>query len=244
MQKGQETESIGKATIHPGNVDTYAYHIAMVGVVYFIAYLFTDWLAGIMTSLSPMAGDMTWGFLFFFGLCTALVVKKGMTIIKIDHLIDSDIQRSITSVSIDYLVVTTLMAIQLAIVWTFIVPIVILCVLGGVFTTFIFVYFGRRLDSYNMERSALIYGTVTGTASCGLLLLRIIDPKFKTPVILEFAIVNFLFMLFAMPLMILINAPLGASPISVGMVTLIVGVALLAVLVLMKISKFWGAAKA
>jgi len=53
-----------------------------------------------------------------------------------------------------------------------------------------------------------IYGTVTGTVSCGLLLLRIADPEFQTPVALEIAIMN----VFVVPIVggctVLVNGPL------------------------------------
>ena len=60
----------------------------------------------------------------------------------------------------------------------------------GVLTTLAVVYLGKRLWSYNLERTAAIYGSVTGTVSCGLLLLRIVDPEFKTPVAIDIALMN------------------------------------------------------
>ena len=53
-----------------------------------------------------------------------------------------------------------------------------------------------------------IYGVVTGTVSCGLLLLRIVDPDFKTPVAYEHAVMN----VFSLPVVggctVLVNGPL------------------------------------
>jgi len=70
------------------------------------------------------------------------------------------------------------------------------------------VYVGRRRSAYSLERTAAIFGVVTGTVSCGLLLLRIVDPDFKTPVAYEIAVMN----VFALPVVggctVLVNGPL------------------------------------
>ena len=88
------------------------------------------------------------------------------------------------------------------------------------------IFWGRRLWSYNIERS------VTGTVSSGLLLLRIVDPEFKTPVAVEIGLMN----LFMVPVIlgygILINAPLWwhwSLPLTCGVfcAALLVSLALL-----------------
>ena len=53
-----------------------------------------------------------------------------------------------------------------------------------------------------------IYGTVTGTVSCGLLLLRISDPDFRTPVAFEMALMNVLVLPIVGGCTVLVNAPL------------------------------------
>ena len=83
-----------------------------------------------------------------------------------------------------------------------------MALVNGVFTTILVVYLGRRLSEYRLERTAAIFGVVTGTVSCGLLLLRIVDPDFKTPVAYEIAVMN----VFALPVIggctVLVNGPL------------------------------------
>ena len=53
------------------------------------------------------------------------------------------------------------------------------------------------------------YGTVTGTVSCGLLLLRIVDPDFKTPVTIEIALMNILSIIPIGGCLLLVNAPVS-----------------------------------
>jgi len=167
------------------------------------------------------------------------LVKLMMKRIGAGYLLDEGIQRRITGWSVDYLIVATIMAIQVVVVWKYIVPISVMALSSGVLTAVIVFYFGRRLWSYNLERTVAIYGMVTGTVSSGLLLLRITDPEFKTPVAVELGIVN----LFALPVVmggsILVNAPLWWNW-SVGLTVLVFAFILIAALALLKILKMVG----
>jgi ESS family glutamate:Na+ symporter len=165
-------------------------------------------IAAIGRLLPADVSGMLWGFFFFFGLGVALMVKGVMKRLNIDRLVDAGVQRRITGFSVDYLIVATVAAIQLKIVWDYWLPISMMAMVNGIFTTLLVVYFGRRLSMYSLERTAAIFGVVTGTVSCGLLLLRIVDPDFKTPVAYEIAVMN----VFALPVVggctVLVNGPL------------------------------------
>jgi ESS family glutamate:Na+ symporter len=129
------------------------------------------------------------------------------------------------------------MAIQLPVVWQYILPVSIISILSGVFTTLILVYMGKRLWDYNLERTAALYGTVTGTVSTGLLLLRIADPDFRTPVVMELAIMN----IFSVPLigacLVLVNAPVWWNW-STGLTSLIFLGIMAACLTALRVLKF------
>lgn len=198
-------EPAGCLTLHSGNAETMALQTALVGGVYGATYGIIAMLGRL---LPPDAAKILWGFFFFFGLGMALVVKWAMQRLNLGHLADGGIQRRITGWSVDYLMVATVAAIQLKIVWAYLLPISLISLASAVFTTILVVHFGRRLPAYALERTAAIYGVVTGTVSCGLLLLRIVDPEFKTPVAYELAVMN----VFALPVVggctVLVNGPL------------------------------------
>jgi ESS family glutamate:Na+ symporter len=202
---GKATESAGRLTLHSGNAETLAFQAALVGGVYGLTTLA---VVAIGWFLPADVSRMLWGFFFFFGLGMALMVKWVMTRLNIDRLADAGMQRRITGFSVDYLIVATVAAIQLNIVWDYWLPISMMALVNGVLTTLLVVYFGRRLPAYSLERTAAIFGVVTGTVSCGLLLLRIVDPDFKTPVAYEIAVMN----VFALPVVggctVLVNGPL------------------------------------
>lgn len=198
-------EIAGSLTIHSGNADTLAFHLAMVGFVYTVTYLL---VAGLSAIFAPDVQAILWGFFFFFGLVVALLVKSVISFIGVDHLTDPGIQKRISGMSIDYLTIATVCAIQLAVVWRFAVPIFLTALLVGLATTVLVIFLSTGLDNYRLERAAAIYGTVTGTVSCGLLLVRIADPEFRTPAAYEVGIMN----IFSLPIigvcMALLNAPI------------------------------------
>jgi ESS family glutamate:Na+ symporter len=239
IPQDQKKEVAGRLPFHSGNVDSLAFQTALVGLVYLLAYLFIKYVGLIVPA--DVAAIM-WGFFFIFGLAIALGIRRIMTAMGIEHLIDPGIQRRVTGWSVDFLIVATVTAIQLAIVWQYILPISVISLVSGAATTFVVVYLGKRIWSYNLERTVAVYGTVTGTVSTGLLLLRIADPEFKTPAAIDLALMN----VFSIPsigfYLILVNGPLWWHW-SLGTTLLVFLALMLAALGLIRLLKFWGPPK-
>jgi glutamate:Na+ symporter, ESS family len=94
------------------------------------------------------------------------------------------------------------------------------------------------LWDYNLERTVAIYGTVTGTVSCGLLLLRIADPEFKSPAVIEVAVMNVIMLIPLAPYLLLVNAPVWWDW-SIALTVLVFFGAMVLSLVLLKVLKLW-----
>jgi ESS family glutamate:Na+ symporter len=239
IPKNQITEPAGKLTFHSGNVDSLAFQAALVGFVYTVTYACVKFIGMIVP---PDVASILWGFFFIFGLGIALIVSWVMSKFNIEHLADSGIQRRITGWSVDFLIVSTVMAIKLAVVWKYIVPISVISICIGVLTTFAVVYLGKRIWAYNLERTAAVYGAVTGTVSCGLLLLRIVDPEFKTPVAIDIALMN----VFSIPgiglCLVLVNGPVWWNW-GTGWTVLVFLAVMVVALVMLRIFKLWGSPK-
>jgi glutamate:Na+ symporter, ESS family len=239
ISKGGHTESAGSLTLHSGNIDTLAFQTALLGLVYIFTYGLIKW-AGMF--LPADAARILWGFFFIIGLVTAILIRRLMTHRGWGHLIDPGIQRRVTGWAIDFLIVATVAAIQLAVVWRFILPIGVMGLVNGILTTLLVVYLGRRLSDYHLERTAAVYGAVTGTVSSGLLLLRIADPEFKTPVVIEIAIMNVFSIIPIGICLMLVNGPVWWDW-SVGMTSLVFLGIMTLCLVLLKVFKYLGTAK-
>lgn len=235
VKNEQQQENAGKLVLHTSNIDSLAFQSALVGIVYWVTYLLVKNLGLI---LGADNAKMLWGFFFIIGLATAILTRKFMELLKVDFLIDAGIQRRITGWAVDFLIVSAVSAIKLPAVWKYFAPIISMSLIAGLVTTLTVVFFGRRLESYNLERLLAIYGVVTGTTSTGLLLLRIADPEFKTPAAMELALMN----IFAIPIilccLLLVNAPLQRHW-SIESSLLFFGIVSLTGLVLLRILKLW-----
>ena len=203
LAKNQQPESAGFLRMHSANADTLAFQAALVGLVYILTYGLIRMMG---TFFAPDVAAMLWGFFFFGGLMIALAVRFLMGRLGIDYLVDPGIQRRITGWSIDFLIVCTVMAVQLQVVWQYFWPVTAIALTSGVSTTAAVIFLGKRIWSYNLERLVAVYGTVTGTVSCGLLLLRIVDPDFSTPVAIEIGIVSALMLIPLPGMLVLVNA--------------------------------------
>ena len=236
MPPGKPRESAGSLSFHSGNIDTLAFHSALIGLIYLLTYLVIRALGGI---LPADVASMLWAFFFILGLGLAYSLKGLMKRTGVDYILDPGIQRRITGWSVDFLIVATIMAIKLTIIWQYLLPIGTMSLLGGIITTVVVVFLGNRLWSYNLERTAAVYGAVTGTVSCGLLLLRIVDPEFKTPVSIEIAIMN----VFSIPAIglctVLVNGPIWWQwPL--WLMIIIFGAVMLVAFSLLKVFKLYG----
>lgn len=231
----QEPKPAGALTMHSANIDTLAFQTALVGLVYVVTYGFIRVLGSFF---DPEVASILWGFFFFFGLIFAFITRWLMKKIGVNYLIDTGIQRRITGWSSDFLIVATVMAIQLQIVWIYAIPILAIALTCGVLTTVVVVFLGNRLQDYNLERTAAIYGTVTGTVSCGLLLLRIADPEFKSPAVVEVAVMNVIMLIPLAPYLLLVNAPVWWNW-SIALTVLVFLGAMALSLILLKVLKLW-----
>ena len=205
LPKEEQPESAGFITTHGSNLDCITFHMALVGMVYIMTYFVLLFLSNL---LPPDAGRIVWGFFFLFGLIVAIFLRMVIErTTQFGHLMDPSLQRRITGFSVDYLIVATGCGIQLFIIGKYFVPIIVISAVGGIITTLVVFMLSKRLQDYKLERAVAIYGVVTGTVSCGLMLLRIVDPEFKTPVAREIAFMN----IFSIPIIggltCLLNAP-------------------------------------
>jgi len=184
--KDSEKQIAGIQTTHPANIDSLTFHAALVGVVYVLTYGFLKVLELITP---PDISEMYWGFFFIWGLLIALIVKKIIVMAKAEYLLDAELQGRITGWGVDYLVAAAIAAISLDIILNYAVPILIMSLFAGVITLLWCVYFGPRVwREHSFARTAGIYGMETGTVATGLLLIRIVDPDFRSPAAIDLAL--------------------------------------------------------
>ncbi len=232
------SHSAGKLTTHPANVDTMAIHMAILGLTYGLAYI-VCYLLKTYLFKGPMQA-MAFGFIFFWGLLVAMVVRFVMGKLKIAYLIDDNVQRRVTGTTVDFLIVATMMAVKLTVVLTYIVQLTLVCVVVAILTLIIIMYFGRRIADFSFERMVALFGYCTGTAASGLLLLRIVDPEFKTPVAMEVGLMNLIATFTATHLIFLVGGVPAPTTLSVAALIGVEAATALGCLILLKVFRLWG----
>jgi len=229
----EQREPLGKSTFHSANIETIAAHFAIMGVCYIIALV----LAKII-SFVPVLGSTFAAMLFMWGMFAAYIVKGIMRKLKIDYLINNSFQSRITGFLSDYLVVCAFMAIQIGVIGSWIIPIIVVSVVGTVITFIVSLYFGSRLGSdHDFERVLGVYGTCTGTTPSGVSLIRMVDPKLQTPTGVELGMMN-MAMIFSTPTMIFITFA-GLKIISLPIACVGMFITIFIYMLLLKVFKVW-----
>ena len=171
------------------SVDKLSMQICMVLFVYFLVYLFTNWIQGMelgnfgTNTLKPML----WGFNFLIGTLFGILFKNILRMFKRVKLmsreyINNYMLNRISGFCFDIMIVAGTAAINFEEFGKFLLPFIII-VSAGAIVTFVYVlWISKHLyPNYKYEGFFSMFGMLTGTASNGMILLREIDPKFETP---------------------------------------------------------------
>lgn len=235
LKKEEQTEVMVKDTTCNSNIETLAFHFAMIGLCYILAV----GIGKVLSCLPGFLGSSMQGMMFMNGMYAAYIVKFILKKLKLDFLLENTLQSKITGWTADYLVVCAFMSVSVSIIKAWIAPIIIVTILMTVVTFIVCFYFGQRFGGSNdFERTLGMYGMCTGTVPSGIALVRIIDPDFKTSTSVELGACN-LVMLASTPVYMLILAyasgSLGLAVTLGGLFACIIGY-----LVLLKVCRCWG----
>ena len=171
------------------SIDKLSVQICMVLFVYFLVYLFTNWIQGMelgkfgTNTLKPML----WGFNFLLGTLFAIFFKWVLNRFKKAKLmsreyINNYMLNRISGFCFDIMIVAGTAAINFEELGKFVLPFAIIVTLGSIATFFYVLVISKHLyPDYKYEGFFSMFGMLTGTASNGMILLREIDPKFETP---------------------------------------------------------------
>ena len=171
------------------SIDKLSVQICMVLFVYFLVYLFTNWIQGMelgkfgTNTLKPML----WGFNFLLGTLFGIAFKSILRVFKRQRIIQREyinnyMLNRISGFCFDIMIVAGTAAISFDEFGKFVLPFSIICALGALVTFVYVLWISKHLyPGYEYEGFFSMFGMLTGTASNGMILLREIDPKFETP---------------------------------------------------------------
>ena len=194
------------------SVDKFSLQLALVAVSYALAF-------GIMiffAYLSQWTGvdlfnSVAWGFNFIWGVLTANLVKiivkllYNKKIIKRKYINNYQMDR-ISGFAFDVMIVAGVAAIDINVLSEYAWFIVAVSIVGAIITI-IYVRLMCKLAFKNHQHEFFLvnFGTLTGTASNGMIFLREADPNYETPASDIFIASQLPAMIFVAPLLLLLN---------------------------------------
>ncbi|MBR2384196.1 MAG: hypothetical protein IKA99_01155 [Clostridia bacterium] len=197
------------------SVDKFSIQLGFVAFVYAIAFGFMC-LLGV---ISDFTNSIAWGFNFLWASIAAMLVKavvKGLRKHNLMHreYINNYQMDRISGFAFDLMIVAGVASIEINDIKNYILPIVILSVVGAIIT-FIYIRLVTKhcFKGFEHEMFLMSFGTLTGTASNGVILMKEVDPALKTPTSSLYILSNFPAMVMIAPLLFLLGFA-GKSPVN------------------------------
>ena len=196
-QEIPDNESVDKFTIQSG----------FVAAAYALAFGFMFLLG----KLSNFTNSIAWGFNFLWASLAAMLIKFVVKKLRKKNLmhrvyINNYQMDRISGFAFDLMIVAGVAAIEINDIKNYILPIVILSIVGTIVT---YVYIRKAakecFKGFEHEFFLMSFGTMTGTASNGMILMKEIDPGLKTPTSSLYILSNFPAMVMIAPLLFLLN---------------------------------------
>jgi ESS family glutamate:Na+ symporter len=154
---------------------------------------------------------LIWGFNFIIGTLFALLYKQIFNRLKEVKLMTHSYTNNfmlnrIAGFVFDYMIIASIALINIQVLTNLWLPLLIVTTAGGL-VTFIYLKYIAKIfySKYELEGFLSMYGTMTGTASTGIALLRETDPNFETPASNNLVIGSTGAIAFGFPLLLLLG---------------------------------------
>ena len=189
------------------SVDKFTLQMGFVALSYALAFGFMCLLG----SLSDFTNNIAWGFNFLWTSLTAMAIRAVVKLLRKKQLmhrgyINNYQMDRISGFAFDLMIVAGVAAIEINDIKNYILPVVILSVVGAVITyVYIRMVSKECFKGFEHEFFLMSFGTMTGTASNGMILMKEIDPHLRTPVSSLYVLSNFPAMVMIAPLLFLLN---------------------------------------
>ena len=194
------------------SVDKFTIQMGFVAVVYALSF----GMMCLLGVLSDFTNSIAWGFNFLWAALAAMLVKfvvkhlRKRSFMHRAYINNYQMDR-ISGFAFDLMIVAGVAAIEINDIKNYILPIVVLSVVGTAVTYF----YIRRVaktcfKGFEHEFFLMSFGTMTGTASNGMILMKEIDPGLKTPTASLYILSTFPAMVMIAPLLFLLSFAAGS----------------------------------
>ena len=202
-----QTNPSGNEIPDSESVDKFTLQAGLVALVYALSFGFMC-LLGV---ISDFTNSIAWGFNFLWASLAAMLIKfiikklRKRNVIHRDYVNNYQMDR-ISGFAFDLMIVAGVAAIEINDIKNYILPIIILSVVGALIT-FVYIRLVSKecFKGFEHEFFLMSFGTLTGTASNGMILMKEIDPGLRTPTSSLYIMSNFPAMVMIAPLLLLLS---------------------------------------
>ncbi len=189
------------------SVDKFSLQMGFVALAYALSFGFMCLLG----KLSAFTNSIAWGFNFLWASLAAMLIRFVVKQLRKQNLmhhgyINNYQMDRISGFAFDLMIVAGVAAIEINDIKNYITPVVILSVVGAV-VTYIYIHLVSRacFKGFEHEMFLMCFGTMTGTASNGMILTKEVDPGLRTPTSSLYILSNFPAMVMIAPLLFLLG---------------------------------------
>lgn len=202
-----QTNPNGKEIPDNESVDKFTLQAGFVALAYALSFGFMC-LLGV---LSDFTNSIAWGFNFLWASLAAMLIKfvvkqlRKRDLMHRDYINNYQMDR-ISGFSFDLMIVAGVAAIEINDIKNYILPIAVLSLVGTV-VTYVYIRLVARecFKGFEHEFFLMSFGTLTGTASNGMILMKEIDPGLRTPTSSLYILSNFPAMIMIAPLLFFLS---------------------------------------
>ncbi|MBN8220271.1 MAG: hypothetical protein J0L53_05075 [Spirochaetes bacterium] len=190
-RKAATAEQLGESNEASVNLTSILISLMLIGAAYwfgvFIKGMFEKELLPRIVSPEKLRGFSL--PLFAYTLVGGYAVKLLCKITRSEALIDNNLVLLLADLSLEILIFAGIAIIDVRLLGQSLVPLLSVFALGFVWNVFCHFYLRPKIlpVPYSFELGLINFGMLNGTAATGLMLLKMVDPKFKTPAARVFA---------------------------------------------------------
>lgn len=163
----------GTLTVSSISIDPFAFHLALILVPSVLGYYLSKWAKEILPQLTIPA--------FCLSLLVAFVVQHFLVKTNTIRFVDRSTISRISGTCTDFLIVAGTASIKLSLLVEYAVPLALLFAFGFLVNWLWFLYIGAHSSPHDwFERNMMVWGHASGVVATGILLLRVVDPDFKS----------------------------------------------------------------
>lgn len=224
IDEEKDRPSIGRATTNPSAIEPMALHVGIIALTVLIAYLVNGWI----TDLFPSVSIPLFAMSFVIGILGMVLMR----LLKKPNYLDKDTVNTVSGAATDYLIAFGIASIVPAAIADYLVPLLILFVLGVIYCLFFLFWVAPRFFGEKwLERGIFGWGWATAAVATGIALLKIVDPKLKSGTLNEYGVAYVGFAPFEIgmtiiaPIAVIIGFTAGLGWISLAIALVVLGAA-------------------